>query len=451
MFQKILVANRGEIAVRVIRAARELGIRTVAIYSEADKDALHVRMADEAYPVGEAPSRQSYLNIPNIMQAVTLSGADAVHPGYGFLSENAAFASVCDVWGVTFIGPRPESMALVGVKARARQVAAEAGVPVVPGSPGTVADLEEARKVAAEIGYPVLIKATAAGGGRGIRVAEREAELAEALERAAGEAQSAFGDGAVYLEKYLTRPRHVEVQVLADRHGHVVAFGERECSLQRRRQKLIEEAPSVAVTPELRQTMCEAAIRIAQAVGYENAGTVEFLVDDEHRFYFIEMNARIQVEHGVTELVTGYDLVKAQILVAMGEPLDVNGPVLSPHGWAIECRINAEDPWREFRPSPGTIATFDLPGGPGVRVDSGFTAGSTIPPYYDSLLAKLMVWGRDREEARQRMLRALSEFRVEGVRTTIPLHERLLRDEAFRDGRIHTGFLEEHLEAILQR
>jgi acetyl-CoA carboxylase biotin carboxylase subunit len=451
LFRKVLVANRGEIAVRVIRACRELGVRTVAVYSEADKDALHVRLADEAYPIGPASARQSYLNIPNLMNAVSQSGADAVHPGYGFLSENASFAQVCDVWGVTFIGPRPDAIAKMGVKSVARDTVAQAGVPVIPGSEGVVTDFDEARRIAERIGYPVMVKAAAGGGGRGIRVAEDEAALRESLERAAQEAKASFGEGSLYLEKFLVNPRHVEVQVFADRTGRVVALGERECSVQRRRQKLVEEAPSPAVTPALRRAMAEAACRAAAAVGYENAGTVEFLLDEDGRFYFIEMNTRIQVEHGVTELVTGVDLVKLQILVAAGEPLPFAEDLVAPVGHAIECRINAEDPAREFRPSPGTITVYEPPGGPGVRLDAGVVAGSTISPFYDSLVAKLMTWGRDREEARRRMVRALGEFRVEGIHTTIPMHLRLMADEDFVAGAVHTNWLEGRLPALLER
>lgn len=444
----MLVANRGEIAVRVIRACRELGLQTVAIYSEADKGALHAQLADEAYPVGPASARHSYLNIPSIMQAVTESGADAVHPGYGFLAENAAFASVCKLWGAKFVGPLPASIEGMGVKAQARETMRLAGVPVVPGSDGVVQGVAEARAVAERIGFPLIVKASAGGGGRGIRVVERMEELEAALERAASEAAASFGDGSLYIEKFLVDPRHIEIQVLADAHGHTAALGERESSIQRRRQKLVEEAPSVALDAQLRRRMEDAAIRAGQAVHYESAGTVEFLLDAGGDFYFMEMNTRIQVEHGVTEMVTGIDIVKEQLLVAMGEPLSFSDEHVPLSGHALECRINAEDPDQDFRPSPGTITRYDAPGGFGVRVDSGVREGSSISPFYDSMVAKLMTWGRDRAEAISRMRRALSEFRVEGIRTTIPMHLALMDDPDFQRGQIHINFLERRLEAM---
>ncbi len=441
----MLVANRGEIAVRVIRACRELGLRTVAIYSEADAHAPHVELADEAYPVGPAPARRSYLHIPSIMNVVTQSGADMVHPGYGFLSENAAFSSVCRLWGVQFVGPQPEAIERMGVKAQAKETMREASVPVVPGSDGVVQSLAEAEAVAERIGYPLLVKASAGGGGRGIRIVQGPSELATALERAASEAQSSFGDGSLYIEKYLVDPRHIEIQVIADRHGRVAAIGERESSLQRRRQKLVEEAPSTALDEDLRLRMEEAARQAALAVSYENAGTIEFLLDQSGEFYFMEMNTRIQVEHGVSELVTGIDLVKEQLLVAMGEHLNVPSDYMQPVGHAIECRINAEDPSQDFRPSPGTIERFEPPGGFGVRADFGVQTGSQVTAYYDSMIGKLMTWGRTRPEAIARMRRALLETRVEGIKTTIPLHLAILDDPDFCAGKIDINFLERRL------
>ncbi len=443
MYTKILVANRGEIAVRVMRACRELGIATVAIYSEADRDALHVQFADEAYCVGPAPDTQSYLNVSAIVETAVRAGATAIHPGYGFLSENPHFAAVCRNWGIDFIGPEPEVIERMGSKAFARQAALQAGVPVVPGTAGTVESAEDALRTAAELGYPVLVKAAYGGGGRGIRVAGNEGELREVLEAAAREAERYFGNGEIYLEKYLEEPRHVEVQVLADRYGEVIHLYERECSVQRRRQKILEEAPSPALTPELREAICAAAVRVARAVGYTNAGTVEFLVDKHGHFYFCEMNTRIQVEHPVTEMITGIDLVKEQIRIAAGERLRWRQEDIRPRGWAIECRIAAEDPDNRFRPSPGTITRYSPPGGPWVRVDSGVAQGSSVPPFYDSLLAKLIVWGQDRDEAIRRALRALAEFRIEGIKTLIPVHQAVLNHPDFQAGRVHTQFLEE--------
>jgi acetyl-CoA carboxylase biotin carboxylase subunit len=448
LFNKVLVANRGEIAVRVMRACRELGIRTVAVYSEADQDAYHVRYADEAFPIGPAPAVHSYLHIPNIINAAVQTGAEAIHPGYGFLSEHHRFAEICKIWGLTFIGPPPDAIAVMGEKAKARAAMEAAGVPVVPGSDGTVRTLEEARAVADRIGFPLLVKAAAGGGGRGIRVVESAAELESALEAASHEAQSAFGDGAVYLERYLEKPRHIEIQVMADQHGHVVALGERESSIQRRRQKILEEAPSVAVDSALRRAMEEAAVQAARAVSYTSAGTLEFLLDAAGRFYFMEMNTRIQVEHAVTEMITGLDLVREQIRVAAGEPLSFGQDDVRLNGWAVECRINAEDPEQGFRPSPGTIMEVEWPMGPWVRVDAGVGPGSQVQPFYDSLLAKVVAWGPDRETALARMRRALGELRIDGVRTTREFHLALLDDPEFQAGRIHTQFLSERIAGI---
>lgn len=443
LFKKILVANRGEIAIRIMRAARELGVRTVAVYSDADQGALHVRYADEAFPIGPAPSTLSYLHIPNIINAAVQTGAEAIHPGYGFLSENHHFAAVCKTWGLVFIGPPADAIEKMGTKALARQVMKEAGVPVVPGTEGTVSDVSEALAVAETIGYPILVKASYGGGGRGIRIVEDPDKLADALESASREAKSAFGQGDVYLEKYLSNPRHIEIQVLADQLGHVVTLGERESSLQRRRQKVLEEAPSTAVTAELRQKMSEASRRAAEAVHYASAGTIEFLLDASGHFYFMEMNTRIQVEHTVSEFVTGIDIVKEQIRVAAGLPLSMSQAEIQMNGWSIECRINAEDPDQSFRPSPGRVEVWREPGGPGVRLDSGANPGYEVQPFYDSLLAKLVTWGRTRDEAIARMKRALSEFEVEGVKTTIDMHKQLMDDEDFISGAVHINFLGE--------
>ncbi len=424
-----------------MRAARELGIKTVAVYSEADQDALHVRYADEAFPIGPSPATLSYLNIPNIINAAVQTGAEAVHPGYGFLSENHHFAAVCKTWGLVFIGPPPEAIENMGIKAQARLVMNEAGIPVVPGTEEALTGIDEALDTAEAIGYPILVKASYGGGGRGIRVVETREELAEAVERASREAKSAFGQGDVYLEKYLMNPRHIEIQILADHLGNVVSLGERESSLQRRRQKVVEEAPSVAVNADLRERMSQAAIRAARAVGYTNAGTVEFLLDETGHFYFMEMNTRVQVEHPVTEMVTGVDIVKEQIRIAAGLPLTVAQSEIAMNGWSIECRVNAEDPDQGFRPSPGKVTLWREPGGPGVRVDSGVGEGYQVQPFYDSLLAKLVTWGRTRDEAIARMKRALEEFEVEGVKTTIAMHRQLFDDAEFNAGQIHTNFL----------
>jgi acetyl-CoA carboxylase biotin carboxylase subunit len=442
MFRKVLIANRGEIALRVIRACRELGIRTVAVYSEADRDSLHVRFADEDVCIGPAPARDSYLNIPRIIAAAEITGADAIHPGYGFLAENAEFAEICEHSNIVFIGPTADQIRLMGDKAVARRTMAEQGVPTVPGSDGTISDVDEAARIAEEIGFPVLIKAAAGGGGKGMRVAPDRETFAKQFLNAQREAEAAFGDPSVYLEKYLVRPRHIEIQLLGDSFGRVVHLGERECSIQRRHQKLIEEAPSPVMTPELRERMGEAAVRGAQAIGYRSAGTIEFLVDEDGNFYFMEMNTRIQVEHPVTEMVTGIDLIKEQIRVAAGEPLSVpEGPV-ELRGHAIECRINAEDPSRNFAPSPGKIEIFHPPGGPGVRLDSHVYAGYHVPAHYDSLLAKLIVHANTRQEAITRMKLALESFIIEGVHTTIPFLIELLEDPDFIAGNIDTKFLD---------
>ncbi|HUM02088.1 MAG TPA: acetyl-CoA carboxylase biotin carboxylase subunit [Thermoanaerobaculia bacterium] len=450
MFQKILIANRGEIALRIIAACKELGVATVAVHSEPDRDALHVQAADESVCIGPAAPAGSYLNIASIVAAAEITGADAVHPGYGFLAENAHFAEILTDVGLTWIGPSPQAIRAMGDKAVAKGTVARVGVPTIPGSAGPLASVEDALTLAGRMGYPVLLKAVAGGGGRGMRLARSDRELAAAFELATSEAERAFGNGAVYLEKYLGEPRHIEIQIFGDSQGRVVHLGERECSLQRRHQKVLEEAPSPALTGDLRRRMGEAAVAAAQAVGYVGAGTIEFLLDEDGSFYFMEMNTRIQVEHPVTEMVTGFDLVKEQIRVAAGEPLSFGEPHegsgFASRGHAIEFRINAEDPV-SFAPSPGTITTLHLPGGPGVRVDTAAYAGWKIPPYYDSLIAKLIVHGRDRDEAIMRGRRALELFIVEGVRTTIPLHRRLLDEPDFRAGRMSTKWLERWLAA----
>ncbi len=441
MFKKILIANRGEIALRIISACRELDIKTVAIYSEADRDALHVRYADEDVCVGPYPSAASYLNISAIVSAAEITEADAIHPGYGFLAENPYFAEILQDCHIAFIGPSPEAMRKMGDKSLARRTVAAAGVPTVPGSPGPLESVDEALAFARKAGYPVILKAAAGGGGRGMRVARDERELSGAYETARAEAEKAFGNSEVYLEKYLEDPRHIEFQIFGDSHGHVQHLGERECSIQRRHQKLIEEAPSPALTPELTRQMGSAAITAARAVNYTNAGTIEFLLDSQDRFYFMEMNTRLQVEHPVTEEVTGVDMVKEQIAVAAGQPLSFAGRELMPRGHAIEFRINAEDPVT-FAPSPGRLTAFHPPGGIGVRVDTAAYQGYVIPPHYDSLIAKLIVHGRDRSEAISRARRALDLFVIEGVKTSIPVHRRILDDPDFLDGRLSTRFME---------
>jgi acetyl-CoA carboxylase biotin carboxylase subunit len=441
MFKKILIANRGEIACRIIWACKELDIKTVAIYSEADRDALHVRFADEAICIGPAPSAQSYLNIPQIISAAEIANVDAVHPGYGFLAENPYFAEVCEACNIAFIGPSPQVMRLMGDKAEARRTMLAAGIPVTPGSADVIEDEETAIKEAERIGYPILIKATAGGGGRGMRLARSPDELTAAYQTARAEAEAAFKNSGVYLECYIESPRHIEIQVLGDQHGHVIHLGERECSIQRRHQKLIEESPSPAVSYELRQEMGAMAVKACQQVGYSNAGTIEFLLDENSNFYFMEMNTRIQVEHPVTEMVTVTDLVSAQIRIAAGEPLNFTQDELIFVGHAIECRINAEDP-ETFAPSPGRITTFNLPSGPGVRVDTAAYAGYFVPPHYDSLIAKLIVHSRTRERALARMRRALEAMVIEGIKTTIPLHLKILNDPDFLVGHLSTRFMD---------
>lgn len=440
MFRKILVANRGEIALRVIRACRELGIKTVAVYSEADTEALHVRFADEAVCIGPPPSKESYLNIPRLIAAAEITNADAIHPGYGFLAENADFAEICATSKITFIGPSPHAISAMGDKALAKETMRAAGVPVVPGSDGIITDIDQAKGVAHETGFPVIVKATAGGGGKGMRIVRSDDEFEKAFRTARLEAEAAFGNPAVYVEKYLEEPRHIEFQIMGDKYGNVVHFGERDCSIQRRHQKLVEESPSPALTPEIREAMGEAAVRGAKSVGYVGAGTVEFLLDKNKNFYFMEMNTRIQVEHPVTEEVMNVDLLRMQIEVVAGERL--KKVKLKPVGHAIECRINAEDPNHDFRPSPGKITSLHFPGGLGVRVDSHIYAGYQIPPYYDSLIAKLIVKGRTRDEAINKMYYMLDEFIVEGIQTTIPFHKKLMLNEKFRSGHYDTKFLE---------
>jgi acetyl-CoA carboxylase biotin carboxylase subunit len=441
MFKKILVANRGEIALRIIRAARELGIETVAVYSEADRDSLHVRLADEAVCIGPPPSSASYLHIPRIISAAEITAADAIHPGYGFLSENAHFAEVCESCKIRFIGPTSEMIRKMGDKALARKTMVEAGVPVTPGSDGTLESPDEAAGVAAELGYPVIIKAAAGGGGKGMRIATDESSLRNGLRMAQAEAEANFGNGAVYLERYVEKPRHIEFQIIGDRHGNLIHLGERECSVQRNNQKLIEESPSAVMTEEMRQRIGALAVMGAKSIGYHSAGTMEFLMDASGQFFFMEMNTRIQVEHPVTEEVTGLDLLKEQIRIAAGEKLPVTQDEVTLRGHSIECRINAEDPDRNFRPAPGTITYWYKPGGPGVRVDSHVYQGYKVPPNYDSLIAKVVTRGKDREEARRRMLLALEEIIVEGVPTTVPFHLKALASPRFIKGDLDTGIV----------
>ena len=441
MFNKVLVANRSEIAVRVIRACRELAIRTVAVFSTADRNALHVKLADEAVCIGPPPSKDSYLNIAAILSAAEVTDAEAIHPGYGFLSENPAFAEVCESSGIRFIGPTSENMRQMGSKIAARETVTRAGVPILPGARAAVKKEEDAVRIAKEIGFPVIIKASAGGGGRGMKVVHSSASLVNAFLTAQSEAMAAFGNPDVYIERYIRRPRHVEIQILADNHGNIVYLGERDCSIQRRHQKLLEEAPSPAMTPRLRERMGEAAVKAAKAVGYQNVGTVEFLLDESAQFYFMEMNTRIQVEHPVTESVTGLDLVKEQIRAAYGEKLTLRQKDVQIRGHAMEVRINAEDP-EKFTPSPGRISAYHPPGGLGVRVDSAAYQDYVVVPYYDSLIAKLIVSGGTRAEAIARMRSALGEYVIEGIKTTIPLHQRIMGDAEFIKGQVDTGFLE---------
>jgi acetyl-CoA carboxylase, biotin carboxylase subunit len=445
MFDKILIANRGEIALRVIRACREMGIKTLAVYSEPDVDSLHVQLADEAICIGKALSSESYLKIDRIISAAEVGDVDAIHPGYGFLSENAHFAEVCESCNIKFIGPKPSAMRAMGDKAVARETARKAGVPITPGSNGILESDQQALKVAHQIGYPVMIKAVAGGGGRGMRPAHNDVSLVQGYHAAKVEAEKAFGNGALYIEKLIENPHHVEFQIMADRHGKVVHVGERDCSIQRRNQKLIEESPSPIVTPALRKAMGKASVKLAEAVGYEGAGTIEYLVDDKSNFYFMEMNTRIQVEHPVTEMVYGVDLVKAQIRVAAGEHLGKEFDNLEPHWHAIEMRINAEDPFHDFRPSPGKIDFYYPPGGLGIRVDSHAYAGYNIPPYYDSMIGKLIAYGPDRAAALNRLSRALDEYLIRGIKTTIPFGQLILKDPEFRRGRYSTHFVQQFL------
>ena len=442
---KLLIANRGEIALRIIRTCREMGIATVAVYSTVDRNTLPVQLADEAVCVGDSPSSRSYLNIPNIIAAATSRGADAIHPGYGFLAENDRFAEICNAHGLIFVGPSPESIRAMGDKSTAKATMQRVGVPTIPGSDGLVEDPAEAARLAEAMGYPVMIKATAGGGGRGMRLVTHRQELDQLFKAAQGEAEAAFGNPGLYVEKFIDRPRHVEVQILADRYGQVVHLGERDCSIQRRHQKLLEESPSPALNPDIRQRMGEAAIAAARSIGYEGAGTVEFLLDTHGDFYFMEMNTRIQVEHPVTEVVTGTDLIAEQLRIAAGEPLKLRQEDIQLRGHAIECRINAEDPSQGFRPSPGTISGWLPPGGPGVRFDSHVYTGYEIPPFYDSLIGKLIVWAEDRPACLRRLRRALSECAVTGVPTTIEFHLALLDRPEFQRGDVHTKFVEQEM------
>ncbi len=441
MFKKVLIANRGEIAVRIIRACRELGLKTVAVFSTADRNALHARIADEAVCIGAPAAKDSYLNEKAILAACEITGADAVHPGFGFLSENAAFARNCGRCGITFIGPSPESIEMLGDKASAKATMKKAGVPVIPGSDGAVRSVEEAKKIGEEIGYPLMVKASAGGGGRGIRLVERPEDLEKQFAEASQEALSCFGDGSLYMEKFIVDPKHIEFQILADKHGNAVHLGERDCSMQRRNQKVLEESPSTVMTPQLRDRMGRAAVAAAKACGYYNAGTIEFLVDKDKNFYFMEMNTRIQVEHPITEFVTGIDLVKAQLKIAAGKELPYSQEDIKVRGHSIECRINAEKPDAGFRPSPGKIEALHIPGGPGIRIDSSVYQGYTITPYYDSMIAKLIVYAPTRQEAIAKMKWALAEFIVEGVDTNIDFQLSLIRDPAFEDGSYDIGYL----------
>ena len=443
MFKKVLIANRGEVAVRIIRACREIGIPTVAVYSQADANSLHVSLATEAYCIGPNESSKSYLNIPAIISAALISGADAIHPGYGFMSERADFAEICAEHNIKFIGPSPESMKLMGDKATARKTMMSKNVPITPGI-GIITDIEEAKAAAKKFGYPVIVKATAGGGGKGMRVANNDAELEQNITLCRQEAEKFFGNPDVYMEKYLVNPRHIEVQVIADKFGNVVHLGERDCSIQRRHQKLVEEAPSPAVSEDIRRKLGEAAVRAAKAANYEGVGTIEFLLDKDKNFYFMEMNTRLQVEHGITEMISNVDIVREQINIAAGNPLSFKQEDIKLYGHAIECRINAEDPDRNFLPAPGEINGYITPGGFGVRVDSHVYSGYKIPPYYDSLISKLMCWAPTREEARRRMYQALKEYVVTGIKTTIPFHQQIVEDEVFMSGNFNTGFIEDY-------
>jgi len=447
VIEKVLIANRGEIALRVIRACREMGVRTVAVYSQADAESLHVKLADEAFCIGPPPSKRSYLHIPALISTAVLTGADAIHPGYGFLSENANFASICADHRIKFIGPSIYAINSMGDKASARETMRKANVPVVPGTQGLVEDEVEAFKIADEIGYPVIVKATAGGGGRGMRVANDRLGLSNAIASARSEAAASFGDAGVYIEKYLKPIRHIEIQIMADSHGNVVHLGERDCSVQRRHQKLIEESPSPVITPEMRARMGNAAVQAARSINYEGAGTIEFIYANGD-FYFMEMNTRIQVEHPVTEFITGIDLIKEQIRVASGLPLSFKQEDIKFNGHSIECRINAEDPDRNFLPSPGRVDAYIAPGGPGVRIDSHCYPGYSIPPHYDSLISKLVTWGRNRQEAIDRMHRALDEYAITGIRTTIPFHQRVLAHPAFIKGDVSTDFIEKYMTPV---
>jgi len=442
MFKKILIANRGEIALRVIRACKEMGIKTVAVFSDADRECLHVKHADESIHIGKALSKKSYLNMENIIKAAHEKGAEAIHPGYGFLAENESFARACMDSDLTFIGPSPETIAMAGNKSAARKKLMELGIPVIPGSDDIISSPEEAFDLAGKVGYPVIIKASGGGGGRGMRIVSDEAELAEGLQIAGGEARAAFGNPDLYMEKYIENPRHIEIQLLADKFGNCVHLGERECSIQKRYQKLIEESPSPFVDQSLRKTIGETALLVARSVGYTNAGTMEFLVDRHKHFYFMEVNARIQVEHPVTEMVTGIDIVKQQISIAAGEKLEFGQDDIRQNGWAIECRINAEDPDNSFMPSPGVVRDLVLPEGQGIRIDTHIYENYEVPPFYDSLICKLIVWGENRDSAIKRMQKALSEFHVKGIKVTAPFHKRVFRDRDFIQGDIDTHFLE---------
>lgn len=447
MFRKILIANRGEIALRIIRACREMGIATVAVYSRADQNSLHVRFADESVCIGPPPPVESYLNIPRIIAAAEITDADAIHPGYGFLAENARFAEICESCNITFIGPSSEAISKMGDKSIARETMKKSKVPTIPGSEGVVKNSEEALEIARKMGYPVMVKASAGGGGRGMRTAHNDGSLMQAFTTAQAEAETAFKDSRLYIEKLLIEPRHIEIQLIADKHGNVVHLGERDCSLQRRHQKVIEESPSPAVSDKLRYRMGDSAVRCAKAVNYSSAGTVEFLLDKDGNYYFMEMNTRIQVEHPVTELVTGIDLIKEMIRCAAGEKLEYRQKHIVMNGHAIECRINAEDPYNNYAPSPGRITGIHFPGGPGIRIDSHIYNEYTVPPYYDSMLAKLIVHGKDREDALRKLRMALHECVVEGVNTTIPMQQAIVNDHDFLSGNFHTG----HLESIIQR